>query len=171
MPSTTRVSSPSPAAQMRAFIDKFDPAVAKLLRACRTTMRKRMPTALELVYDNYNFFVIGYCSTPKASDCIVSLATSAKGVGLCFIHGAKLPDPKGLLMGSGNQTRFIRLPSAAVLKTADVEALLRAAIVRAKTPLPKSGKGSTVIKSISAKQRPRRAASAKAPAAKRAVRN
>ncbi len=119
-------------------------------------MRKRLPTAVELVYDNYNFFVIGYCSTPRASDCIVSLPASARGVGLCFIHGAKLPDPKGLLMGSGNQTRFIRLPSAAVLKTAGVEALLRAAIARAKTPLPSSGKGITVIKSISAKQRPRR---------------
>ena len=151
-----RASSPSPASQMRTFIGKFDPPVAKVLRACRATMRRRMPTAVELVYDNYNFFVIGYCSTPKASDCIVSLATSAKGVGLCFIHGAKLPDPKGLLLGSGKQTRFIRLPTAATLKTTGVEALLQAAITRAKTPLPSSGKGGTVIRSISAKQRPRR---------------
>jgi hypothetical protein len=109
-----------------------------------------------MVYDNYNFFVIGYCSTPRASDCIVSLTGSSNGVGLCFIHGAKLPDPKGILLGSGKQTRFIRLPSATVLKTPAVEALLELAIARAKTPLPSSGKGGTVIKSISAKQRPRK---------------
>lgn len=139
----------------------FDPSVAKLLRACRSTLRKALPTSVELVYDNYNFFVIGYCSTPRASDCIVSLTGSSNGVGMCFMHGANLPDPDGLLMGSGKQTRFIRLPAAAVLKTAPVESLLKAAIVKAKTPLPVSGKGGTVIKSISAKQRPRRRVAAR----------
>jgi len=119
---------------MASFIGKFDPSVAKVLRACRATLQKRLPTAVELVYDNYNFFVIGYCSTPKASDCIVSLTGSSNGVGLCFIHGASLPDPKGLLMGSGKQTRFIRLPSAAVLKTADVEALLPQTVLLSKRP-------------------------------------
>lgn len=170
MPSAARVTPLSPARQITSFIGKFDPSVAKVLRACRAALQKRLPTAVELVYDNYNFFVIGYCSTPRASDCIVSLTGSSNGAGLCFIHGAKLPDPKGLLLGSGKQTRFIRLPSAAVLKTPAVEALFKAAITRAKTPLPAAGKGGTVIKSISAKQRPRRAASAKASAPKRAAR-
>ena len=170
MPSKPRTASLSPAQQVSSFIGKFDPSVARVLRACRTTMRKRLPTALELVYDNYNFFVIGYCSTPKASDCIVSLVASAKGVGLCFIHGAKLPDPQGRLLGSGKQTRFIRLPSAAVLKAPGVEALLKAALSRAKTPLPVRGKRVTVIRSVSAKQRPRRAASTQASAPKRAAR-
>ena len=152
-PSTT---SPTPARQLAAFLGKFDPSVAKLLRACRVALRKRLPTAVEMVYDNYNFFVIGYCSTPRASDCIVSLTGSSNGAGLCFIHGASLPDPKGVLLGSGKQTRFIRLPSAAVLKSPAVEALLEIAIARARTPLPSTGKGRTVIQSISAKQRPRR---------------
>ena len=167
MPPKPRLISPSPARQVAAFLAKFDPSVAKVLRACRTTLRKRLPSAVELVYDNYNFFVIGYCSTPRASDCIVSLTGSSNGVGLCFIHGAALPDPHRLLMGSGKQTRFIRLPAASVLKTPPVEALLKAAIARAKAPLPASGKGGTVIKSISAKQRPRRrTASAQASAPK-----
>ena len=161
MPAKSRAMSSSQARQVAGFIAKFDPPVAKVLRACRSALQKRLPTAVELVYDNYNFFVIGYGSTPKASDCIVSLATSTRGVGLCFIHGATLPDPQGLLMGSGKQTRFIRLPGAAVLKTAPVEALLKAAIARAKTPLPSSVKDDTVIKSISAKQRPRRRAAAR----------
>src|SRR4026207_1597232 len=121
MTSKPRTTSPSPARQMREVIGQVDPAVAKILRACRATLQKRLPTAVELIYDNYNFFVIGYCSTPKASDCIVSLTGSSNGVGLCFAHGAKLPDPKGWLQGGGKQTRFIRLPSAAVLKAPAVE--------------------------------------------------
>src|SRR6266571_2512621 len=75
----------------------------------RDDVRKRLPTANELVYDNYNFFVIGYSPTEKPSDSIVSIAARANGVGLCFIHGAGLPDPGKLLLGSGRQTRFIRL--------------------------------------------------------------
>jgi hypothetical protein len=62
-----------------------------------------------MVYDNYNFFVIGYCPTDLPSDAVLSIAAGANGVGLCFVHGARLPDPKKVLQGSGNQTRFIRL--------------------------------------------------------------
>ncbi len=131
----------SPAKQVTAFIDKFDPTVARLIRSCRTALRKRFPAAYELVYDNYNFLAIGFCASDRASTCVVSLASNAKGVGLSFYYGAKLPDPKKILQGSGNQTRFIRLPSAATLSHPDVEALLRAAVAHGKAPLPVSGTG------------------------------
>ena len=149
----------TPEQQIVEFIAKFDPTVAKNIRACRGVLRKRMPTANEIVYDNYNFFVIGYSSTERPSDSIVSLAAAANGVGLAFIYGATLPDPSKILLGKGVQNRFIRLPNAKRLGEPEVEALLRAAIAQGKAPLPKSGKGKTIIKSISAKQRPRRATS------------
>jgi hypothetical protein len=142
--------------QLRAFIGKFDPKDQNLIRAVRRALRKRLLTANELAWDNYNFFVIGYSPTERPSDSIVSVAARADGVGLCFIHGASLPDPKRLLLGSGNQTRFIRLESAAVLARPEVEALIAAAIARARTPLPATGRGKLIIRSISAKQRPRR---------------
>jgi hypothetical protein len=148
---------PTPAAQVTSFIAKFDPAVAALIRSSRSAMRKRMPTALELVYDNYNFFVIGYSSTERASDCVVSLACGANGVSLSFYHGASLPDPDGVLLGSGTQNRFVRLESAKTLSTPAVERLIAAALAQATTPMPASGKTRTIVKSISAKQRPRRA--------------
>jgi hypothetical protein len=147
---------PSPAAQLAGFVAKYDPAVGRLVRATRAAMRKRLPTALELVYDNYQFLAIGYSATERASDCLVSLAVSPKGVALSFYYGSTLPDPRGVLQGSGNQNRFVRLPSAATLAEPAVAALLRAAIAQARTPLPTSGRGRTIIKSVSAKQRPRR---------------
>ena len=91
---------------MQTFIRKFEPAHQAVIRAARKALRKRFPTATELAYDNYNFFVIGYGPTERPSDCIVSIAAAANGVGLCFIHGAALPDPKKILGGSGKQTRF-----------------------------------------------------------------
>ncbi len=150
---------PSASAQLSGFIAKFDPAAARLIRACRAEMRKRFPTANELVYDNYNFFVIGYCSSERPSDCIASLAASSSGLVLSFYYGATVPDPAGILLGSGNQNRFVRLLSAADLKQPAVEALLRAAAAQGETPLPESGRGRLIIRSVSAKQRPRKAAS------------
>ena len=146
----------SPSKQLAAFIAKFDPKIARHIRACRAEMRKLLPTAIELVYDNYNFFVIGYDPTERASEAILSIAAAANGVGLAFLHGATLPDPKKLLLGGGKQNRFIRLPTIEVLRSPDVLKLIRAAVAQAKTPLPTTGGGYTVIKSVSAKQRPRR---------------
>jgi hypothetical protein len=150
-------SAESPAKQLAGFVAKYDPAVAKLARATRAALRKRLPTAIELVYDNYQFLAIGFSATERASDCLVSLAISPKGVALSFYYGASLPDPEGILLGSGNQNRYVRLDGAATLAVPAVEALLRAAMAQAKTPLPATGRSYTVIKSVSAKQRPRRA--------------
>ncbi len=154
MKSTAKTETP--AQQIAGFIAKFDPANARLIRQCRAVLRGLFPTAVEIVYDNYNFFVIGYSPTERPSDCIVSLAAAANGVGLCFFHGATLPDPQRLLLGNGKQTRFVRLPRAAALKTPGVADLIQSAVAQAKTPLPSSGGGYAIIKSISAKQRPRR---------------
>ena len=154
--------SASPSKLLAGFIANYDPAVASLARAARATLRKRFPTALELVYDNYQFLAIGYAASERASDCLVSLAVSPKGVALSFYYGASLPDPQRILLGGGNQNRFVRLDSAATLEMPAVEALLRAAMVQAKTPLPATGRGSLIIKSVSATQRPRRP-SKKAP--------
>src|SRR5271169_855667 len=113
--------------QLQGFLDKFEPKHQALIRAVRTILRKRLPTANELVWDNYNFFVIGYSSTERPSDSIVAIAAAANGVGLAFYRGATLPDPHHLLLGSGVQNRFLRLESAATLARSEVEELIAAA--------------------------------------------
>ena len=152
----TRQGGRSGEEQLEIFIDKFDAKNAALIRTARKILRKRLPTANELVYDNYNFFVIGYCSTERPSDCIVSIAAAANGVGLSFYYGASLPDPLKLLLGSGSQNRFIRIESGATLTDAGVEALIAAAIAQGESPLPAKGRGELIIRSISKKQKPRR---------------
>ncbi len=146
----------SPAKQLAGFIANYDPSVAKLARQCRSTLRKRLPTAIEQVYDNYQFLAIGYCTTERTSDCICSLAVSPKGVSLSFYYGASLEDPDGVLQGTGKQNRFVRLETARTLENPSVERLIAAAIANAKTPLPIDRRGYLMIKSVSAKQRPRR---------------
>jgi len=146
----------SPASQLKSFLAKFNPEMANLVRACRSAMRKRFPTANELVYDNYNFFVIGYCPTEVPSDCRISLAANSKGVNLNFLDGSKLPDPHKLLLGSGSLNRFLRLQDAAALNRPEVKALLDAAAAQTRPPFAKSGPGKLIIRSVSKKQRPRK---------------
>lgn len=104
---------------------------------------------------SYNFFVIGYSPTERPSDVIVSMAARANGIGLCFIHGASLPDPKKVLLGSGNQTRFIRIESPRVLDRPEVKALVAAAVEQSRARFA-AGRGKLIIRSVSATQRPRR---------------
>ncbi|NWH07982.1 MAG: hypothetical protein HXY22_04925 [Alphaproteobacteria bacterium] len=152
-----RMKASTPEKQLVGFIDKFAPEMGALIRAARTKLRQRIPQALELVYDNYNFFVIGYGPNEKSRDAILSLAAQAKGLNLCFLQGAGLPDPKRLLKGSGNVSRYVRVETAEMLDSPDIDALISAALARAKTPLSSQGRHQLIIKSISAKQRPRRA--------------
>jgi hypothetical protein len=149
-------SSESPAKQVAGFIAKFDPPIAKLTRAARSVLRKRFPTAIELVYDNYNALAIGYSSTERTSDVLFSLAVYSRGLNLYFMYGRSLPDPDKLLQGSGNQGAFVRVDDVSVLDRPGVKALIQAAVKHAEPPLPSRGRGYTIVKSVSAKQRPRR---------------
>jgi hypothetical protein len=146
----------SAASQLNGFIAKFDPAMAKVIRECRVVMRKRFPTANELVYDNYNFLVVGYSPTERPSDCMLSIAANSKGVNLNFFSGPKLPDPHKILQGSGSQNRFVRLDGARTLGEPAVQELFAAAETQVFPPFLKSGKGKLIIRSVSEKQRPRR---------------
>jgi hypothetical protein len=149
-------TTPDAEKQLQGFIEKFEPKHQALIRAMRKALRKRMPSANELVWDNYNFFVVAYSATERPSDSVVSIAAAANGVGLSFYRGATLPDPQQILLGSGVQNRFLRFESAKTLLVPDVDALINAAIAQAKTPFPTKGKGKLIIRSISAKQKPRR---------------
>jgi len=146
----------TPEAKLRSLIGKCDPGQQKLIRSVRAALRKRLPTANELVYDYSNSLVIGYSPTERGIDGIVSTAARADGVRLYFNQGPALPDPKKLLLGSGRQIRFIPVESARRLAHPDVEALIAAAIDQAGVPLPPTGRGRLVIRTDAAKKRPRR---------------
>jgi len=145
-----------PARELIALLARFDPAIRTLVRKARAKLRRRMPTANELVYDNARALAIGFSSTDRPSDTIVSLAVYARGVNLYFMYGAGLPDPDHLLLGSGNQGRFVRLESAEMLDRREIDGLLAAAIADSDTPLPARGQGRFIIKSVSPTRRTER---------------
>src|SRR6185295_18540436 len=106
----------TPEKQLAVFMARFTPEVEALAEAALAKIRARFPHAIQMVYDNYNFLVIGFSPTERASEAVFSIALFARGVSLCFLQAAgKLPDPKKLLVGSGKQARHIKLENAAVL--------------------------------------------------------
>lgn len=150
------MSGPTPAQKLRSFLAKFDPRVAASARAALARLRKKLPGAIEIVYDNYNALAIGFGPSDKASEAIFSIAVFPRWVSLFFLHGAKLPDPDKVLRGSGTQARHIILTDLRILEQPAVKKLTALALKSAKQPLDSKQRRLLIIKSISAKQRPRR---------------
>lgn len=147
---------PTPAQQLRSFLAKFDPRVATSARAALARLRKKLPGATEIVYDNYNALAIGFGPGEKASEAIFSIAVFPRWVSLFFLQGAKLPDPDRVLKGSGTRARHIVLTDLRILEQPAVKKLMTAALMSAKRPLDRKQRRRLIIKSVSAKQRPRR---------------
>jgi hypothetical protein len=162
--------NPTPEQRLGEFIDKFEPPMADFIRAARRRIRALLPRALELVYDNYNFFVIAYAPGERASQAILSLAAHARGLSLFFLHGKELADPHGLLLGGGKQVRSVKLQSIATLRRPEVLTLIRQACSMARVPLSAAVPRQLFMKAVSAKQRPRRAPLAPSKSASKAKR-
>jgi hypothetical protein len=82
MNQTTPVPANSANTQLSRLLGRFDPAIRKLVHQARAKLRRRLPTAIELVYANSSALAIGFASSERMSDTIVSLAVYARGVNL-----------------------------------------------------------------------------------------
>ena len=139
-------------AELRGLIARFAPAHQRLIGAMRRCLRKRLPTAHELVYEYSNFFVISYSPNERGYEGVFAIRASANGVKLYFNRGKELPDPEKLLRGSAN-ARWTPLESASTLARPAVARLFDEAMARNPVPFARTGRGPVVIRSASAKQR------------------
>jgi hypothetical protein len=139
------------------FFAAYEPSVAKLGKALRTKLRKRLPGLFEIVYvyASKNSLVLSYSPIDKGYGGVCSLALEPGGVRLHFGQGATLAKsaPKGLLQGSGTLVRHVALAKVKDLERPEIEALIAAALTLAKVTLDPSVKGAVVIKADEQKQR------------------
>src|ERR1041385_5241610 len=149
------MKSKSPEEQLDRFMSKYTPQMRALASECLDKMRKRLPGAVELVYDNYNALVIAFGPTERTSDLVFSIALYPRWINLFFLHGIDLTDPEGLLQGEGKMVRSIRIKDAAMLDTPAVRALMTEALTRSEIPIKNNLPRRLIIRSISARQRPR----------------
>ena len=145
---------PSPNAQFSAFLSRFSPEIVALAKQCLPKLRRAFPGSYELVYDYSNSLVVGFSMSERGYEAIVAIAIFPRWVRLYF--DKSLPDPKGLLEGSGAKVRSVTLKAASDLDHGDIHALIKAAIKHSGVKFPRTGSTRMVIKSASKKQGPKK---------------
>src|SRR5438876_11340037 len=131
--SQSAVARRSAEAQLRTVIAKFAPAHLRLIGAMRRWLRKRLPTAHEVVYEYRDWFVISYSPNEHGYEGVLAIRGSEDGVKLYFNQGKELRDPEKLLQGS-SQTRWIHMEGASTLARPGVARLIDEAIARKRVP-------------------------------------
>ena len=149
------VARRSAEAQLRGLVTKFAPAHVGLVGAMRRSLRKRLPSAHEVVYEYRDCFVISYSPNERGYEGVLAIRASADGVKLYFNRGKGLPDPEKLLRGSAN-ARWIDVEGASTLARPEAARLIDETIARNRVPFARAGRGSVVIRPTSAKQRRQR---------------
>src|ERR1700730_1293933 len=97
----------SAGAELRTLIAQSAPSHLRLIGAMRRSLRTRLPTAYEVVYEYRDCFVISYSPSEHGYAGVLAIRGSADGVRLYFNRGKGLPDPEKLLQGSGGQRRWV----------------------------------------------------------------
>ena len=143
-------------AELDGLIAKFAPARLRLIAAMRRSLRKRLPTAHEVVYEYRAWFVISYSPGEHGYEGVLAIRADADGVKLYFNRGKELSDPEKLLQGSGGQVRSINMEGASTLARPAVARLIDEAIAGNRVPFAHTGRGPVVIQSVLATKRPRR---------------
>jgi hypothetical protein len=146
-------------AELRTLIAKFAPTHVSLITATRRSLRKRLPTAHEIVYEYRDWFVISYSPNDRGYEGVLAIRGSADGVKLYFNRGKELPDPEKLLQGPGKQqARWISVEAASTLARPEVARLIDETTARNPVPFAPAGRGSVVIRSAVKPRRRRRPA-------------
>lgn len=149
------VARRSAEAELRELIARFAPEKQGLIGATRRWLRKRLPTAHEVVYEYRDCFVISYSPSERGYEGVLAIRGDANGVRL-YMSGKRLPDPEKLLSGAGSRMRWIDLEGASTLARPEVARLADAAIALNRVPFARTGRGPVDIRSKSAKPRRRR---------------
>jgi hypothetical protein len=114
-------------AALKKFLKPYDPRIRELALDLRALVLEEMAPCYENIYDAYSAVAIGYGTSERLSDGIFHIAVYEKGPNLGFNHGATLADPKGILEGTGNHIRHIKIRSAEDLARPELRAYIKRA--------------------------------------------
>jgi hypothetical protein len=143
---------PPPNPEHLRFLSAYDNRIVDLALATRQLVLEEAPGCIELLYDAYSAVSAGYSFTGRPSDTFVYIAAYARRVNLGFYWGALLKDPRGLLQGSGKQSRHIPIDELTDLRKPYVRAFLKTAVKMAERPKfgesPQEKRGASVVRAI-----------------------
>jgi hypothetical protein len=100
------------------------PEIRSLAERLRRIIRETVPEAVENAYPGWR--AIGYRHPESGYFC--AIFPEAGRVRLAFEWGAILPDPHGLLSGTGKQVRYVDIPEGGEIPETIIRDLLQAAV-------------------------------------------
>jgi hypothetical protein len=117
-----------PPDELRRFLRPYDAAIVRLFLAARSAVLAAAPEADELIYDAYNAVSAAYSFTGRLKEAFCHVAAYRQHVNLGFNRGGALPDPEGLLVGTGRSIRHVGLTAVEDLGRPGVRRLVAAAV-------------------------------------------
>lgn len=120
------MTMPNATGDVVRFLDGYPPNVRDVALEVRMLILSMLPDALETV--DRPARIVAYGFGTRYADTICTIILSKTGVKLGIMRGAELPDPRGLLTGSGKVHRHVPLTTVADVKKPGVKPLLKSAI-------------------------------------------
>jgi hypothetical protein len=117
--------------EFQEFVSSYNQDVQKLASEARALIFDTIPSVSEHVYPAMKVIRYGLEGN-KMSGLVCYLAPTKTGVSLGFNHGTSLPDPKGLLEGTGKNIRHVKLKKPEDVKAPALKALLKAELAEAR---------------------------------------
>ena len=114
------------------FLAAYTPEVRDLVLRTRALITRLLPGAIEQVDLPSKIIAYGYGRSYASLICAIALQKSY--VNLMFSRGTELPDPAGLLVGTGKRARHVKLTGVEDVERPEVAALLEAAVILIKVP-------------------------------------
>jgi hypothetical protein len=142
-----------PIPELLGFLSAYDQSIVELALAVRALMLEEAPSAIETIYDAYNAVALGYSFTGRLKDGFCHVAVYSGHVNVGFNRGTQLPDPQGVLEGSGKNVRHVRIERPDDLAKPWLRRYIRTAIEQLGGPLEPAVEGRSIVKAIYAKKR------------------
>lgn len=140
------------------FLKPFGEDITELVMWLREFVWDQYPQANELIYDNYNALAFGWSPTEKVGHtfCSIAAGRTSKNIHFGFYWGSEISDPEKMLIGEGNQYRYILVTDKNKFPKAYIKKLVKEAYSNSLAKVKDKKQiveGKTIVKSISEKKR------------------
>src|SRR4030095_4046921 len=140
------------------FLSPFDQEIKDIVIWLREFIWDTYPKTNELIYDNYNAIAVGWSPTDKVGHtfCSIAVGRTSSNLHFGFYWGSELTDPGKILLGEGNQYRYILVTDKNKFPRTYIKKLVKEAYANSLAKVKDKKQivnGQTIVKSVSAKKR------------------
>lgn len=112
------------------FLSQYPEAICARALRLRDVLLTSLPGIIEEV--DLPAKIVGYMYGRKYAETVCVIIPSKKGLKLGFYKGNELPDPQGLLEGTGKISRYVVMDSDAMVTSPELKQLIAEALAACK---------------------------------------